>query len=292
MSEPALAYVLAAGATLCWGVVVVFIKLARTPGRLGIGISLATGCAVMLAFAGRDLARVADLTLPQLGLFLLTGTLQFTMGCTLYYESIQRGSLSVVVPITRVKAVLVFFLSIAFGLETFRWALLGAAALVVLGGVFVGAPDRAAGQSERKTHWDSVIMAVVACLCWTFGETLIGRLPKDLSPITTNALLLSCGLLSFSVYALASGTWRDFAHVSRRGIWCYMAHGIISLSLAYIMFIRAVQIAGPPRMVVVTSLFPLVSALIGWLLFKERFSPLIGVGAVLLVAGVVLLRLV
>ena len=292
MSEPALAYVLAAGATLCWGVVVVFIKLARTPGRLGIGISLATGAAVMLAFAGRDLARVADLTLPQLGLFLLTGTLQFTMGCTLYYESIQRGSLSVVVPITRAKAVLIFFLSIALGLERFRWTLLAAASLVVLGGVFVSSPDPSAGQSERRTHWDSVTMAVVACLCWTFGETLIGKLPEDLPPVTANALLLCCGLLSYCVYAVASGAWRDFASVSPRGIWCYMAHGVISLSLAYILFIRAVRIAGPPRMVVVTSLFPLVSALIGWSVFKERFSPLIGVGAVLLVAGVVLLRLV
>jgi len=292
MSEPALAYVLAAIATLCWGVVVVFIKLARTPGRLGIGISLATGASVMLACAGRDLARVGDLTVPQLGLFLLTGTLQLTMGCTLYYESIQRGSLSVVVPITRVKAVLIFFLSIALGLETFRWVLLASASFVVLGGLFVSAPDPAAGYSERKTHWDSIAMAVAACLCWTFGETLIGKLPKSLPPVTANALLLCSGLLSYCVYVAACGAWRDFAQVSRRGLWCYMAHGVISLSLAYLLFIRAVQIAGPPRIAVVTSLYPLVSALIGWSLFKERFSPLIGVGAVLLVAGVVLLRLV
>ena len=286
------AYALAAGATLCWGVVVVFIKLADIPGRLGVGISLAAGCCAMFAVAGRDLARVADLTLPQIALFVMTGTVQFTAGCMLYYDCIRRGSMSVVVPITRAKVVLILFLSILLGLETFRWLLLAAALLVVLGGVLVGAPDQRAVAAERKGHRDSIILAGVACLCWTFGETFIGKLPKDIPAATTNAILLGCGFASYTVYATVSGVWRELLTVPWRGVWCYAAHGLISFAAAYVMFVRAIQIAGPARITVITSLYPLISAIIGWSLFKERCRPTVAAGALLLVAGVVLLRLV
>jgi len=42
----------------------------------------------------------------------------------------------------------------------------------------------------------------------------------------------------------------------------------------------------------VTSTYPLLSALIGWVLFRERFTILLAFGACLLVGGVILLQLV
>lgn len=49
---------------------------------------------------------------------------------------------------------------------------------------------------------------------------------------------------------------------------------------------------GPPRVNVITSTYPLISAMVGWWLFKERFSPMIGLGALLLVTGVILLQFI
>jgi len=292
MPELSYAYTLSAIAALLMGFVVIFIKLAQSPGRLGIGISLATGTFVMFVLAGEDAALLVRLPYKDLALFFVIGTLEFTVGLMLYYESLQLGSVSVAVPITRLKVLPLLAFSILLGLEVFRWALLGACVLVVLGGVLVGGRDSGAEARDRATQRLSVLLAIAACLCWAVAETLIGKLPKDLPPIPTNALLLSCALVSWVLYALVSGAWRELLEMPGRGVWCYMAHGIISLSTAFVLIVRAIQIAGPPRVNVITSTYPLISAMVGWWLFKERFSPMIGLGALLLVTGVILLQFI
>jgi len=292
MPELSYAYTLSAIAALLMGFVVIFIKLAQSPGRLGIGISLATGTFVMFVLGGEDAALLVRLPYRDLALFFVIGTLEFTVGLMLYYESLQLGSVSVAVPITRLKVLPLLAFSILLGLEVFRWALLGACVLVVLGGVLVGGRDSGAEARDRATQRLSVLLAIAACLCWAVAETLIGKLPKDLPPIPTNALLLSCALVSWVLYALVSGAWRELLEMPGRGVWCYMAHGIISLSTAFVLIVRAMQIAGPPRVNVITSTYPLISAMVGWWLFKERFSPMIGLGALLLVTGVILLQFI
>jgi drug/metabolite transporter (DMT)-like permease len=108
VSQLAYAYALAAVSTLCWGVVVVPIKLTRLSGKLGIGISMLTGALATSILAGRELWAFASLPWTEIGRFALTGTLQFTLGCMLYYESIRRGSMSIAVPVTRLKPRKVF----------------------------------------------------------------------------------------------------------------------------------------------------------------------------------------
>lgn len=292
MSELHLAYLMAGGASLCWGLVVIFPKLAEVSGRLGIPVSMATGAIIMFVLAGDDIQLLARLSYGQLATFAVIGTVQFAVGSALYYEAIRRGALSVAVPITRAKIIIILFLSIALGLEEFTWPLLGACLLVLAGGVLVGAPDRKAEAGARNAHWVSVALAVGTCLCWAVGETLMGTLPKHIPGVATNFLLLSCGLVTYSVYALASGAWRDVLNMPARGIWCYMGHGTISFALAYALFVSAIQLAGPPRVVCITSTYPLIAALVGWVGFRERFAATLAVGAVLIVAGIVLLQFV
>ncbi|MGC9319842.1 MAG: EamA family transporter, partial [Armatimonadota bacterium] len=209
MSPQTVAYLMAGGATLMWGLVVIPIKRARTSGRLGIAISMAIGAIAMFALSGRDIGILARLSYRELGLYAVTGVLQFPLGCTLYYRAVQHGSLSVAVPITRVKILIILFLSIALGLEVFRWGLLAAALMVFLGGVMVGRPASAAGDDERGSHWTGLTYAVGACIFWALGETFMGLLPDRVPAIASNGMLLGCGLVAWSAYALVSGAWRE-----------------------------------------------------------------------------------
>ena len=292
MTELHQAYLMAGAAALCWGFVVIFPKLTDVPGHLGIPIAMATGAITMFLLAGDDIQLLARLSYGELGMFALTGTLQFTVGSTLYYEAIRRGDVSVTVPITRLKVLPILFLSIAAGLETFSWPLLGACLLVVAGGMLLGAPHPKAEPAARYRHWVSVALAIGVCMCWAVGETLIGTLPKHIPAVATNFMLLSCGLVTYVIYAVASGAWRDVLNMPGRGIWCYMGHGLVSFALAYTLFVRAIQIAGPPRTVCITSAYPLIAALVGWIVFKERFAKTLAAGALLLATGVALLQFV
>ena len=133
MTSTQLAYLMAAGAALIWGLVVIFIKQARIAGRLGIGISVATAAVTMCTVAGRDLLTLFELPANQLWLIFAAGTVQFTIAVTLYFEAVRRGRLSVVVPITRLQILPLLGLSILVGLEQFTWGLLGVSLIVVAG---------------------------------------------------------------------------------------------------------------------------------------------------------------
>jgi len=290
MTDIQLAYLMAAGAALIWGLVVIFIKQAGIPGRLGIGISLATAAVIMCAVAGRDLMTLFELPAAQLRFIFIAGTVQFTLAVTLYFEAVRRGRLSVVVPITRLQILPLLGLSILAGLEQFTWGLLGVSLVVVAGSVLVGRANSDDTEQERKDHVASVVMAIAACLTAAVGITLFGMLPDTLSPVTANAAVLTSGLASYIIYALASGTWREFRTIPLRGWLNFAGHGAFSLALAYVLFIRALQIAGPPRVMIVVTTYPLVSAIVGWVAYKERFTAATAVGGVLIIGGVMLLQ--
>ncbi len=258
MTDIQLAYLMAAGAALIWGLVVIFIKQAGIPGRLGIGISLATAAVIMCAVAGRDLMTLFELPAAQLRFIFIAGTVQFTLAVTLYFEAVRRGRLSVVVPITRLQILPLLGLSILAGLEQFTWGLLGVSLIVVAGSVLVGRANSDDTEQERKDHVASVVMAIAACLTAAVGIT--------------------------------SGTWREFRTIPLRGWLNFAGHGAFSLALAYVLFIRALQIAGPPRVMIVVTTYPLVSAIVGWVAYKERFTAATAVGGVLIIGGVMLLQ--
>lgn len=269
------------------------VKLTRLPGRVGVGISMVTGVLAMSIVAGPQMLAALSLPWTEVVRFLAIGTFQFALGCALYYESIQCGSISIAVPVSRGKVVLIFLLSIALGLDHFTWPLLGACLLVMLGGILVGWRRRAdAPVGKPDGHRRSLVLSAIACVCWAIGETLIGTLPKSVPALASNGLMLCAGVVVYGVYALLSGLWREFRSVQGRDIACYAAHGVISFSLAYGLFVKAVGLSSPAPIVCLTSTYPLLSALIGWAAFRERPTANIITGACLLVGGVILLQLV
>ncbi|MGI5817875.1 MAG: DMT family transporter [Armatimonadota bacterium] len=290
MTEQTFAYLLAGLAALLWGFAVIPIKSARTSGRLGIAIAMATGMTTMFALSAPHLGVLSTLTLREAGLYLITGAMQFTLGCGSYYLAVQKGSLSVAVPITRVKILLVLGLSILLGLEVFRWGLLVAAMLVFLGGLMVGKPLSSATLSERDGHWASIGFAIAACTFWAVSETLMGLLPTRMPPMVSNGLLLASGMAAWCLLALVVGWWRELLAMPRHDVLCFVAHGLISFSAAYALFVWAIKLSTPPRVVTITSTYPLISALVGWVAYREGFSPRLGLGAVLLIGGVILLQ--
>jgi drug/metabolite transporter (DMT)-like permease len=292
MSEQTFAYIISGVAALLWGFVVIPIKRARTSGRLGIAVAMTTGMVTMLVLSVNRLGILGTLTGREVGLYFITGAMQFTLGCGTYYLAVQKGSLSVAVPITRVKILIVLGLSILMGQEVFRWGLFASAMMVFLGGLMVGKPLRSASEEERGGHWESIALAVGACIFWAVSETLMGELPDRIPPMLSNGLLLASGLTAWCLLALVAGWWRELLEMPRHDVLCFMAHGLISFSAAYALFVWAMQLSTPPRVVTITSTYPLISALVGWFAYKEGFSPRLGLGAAFLIGGVILLQYV
>jgi drug/metabolite transporter (DMT)-like permease len=73
--------------------------------------------------------------------------------------------------------------------------------------------------------------------------------------------------------------------------WAALGYAtLLSLVVAYMLWNRSVQAVGGTRTAIYMCLTPLVAAVGAWALLGERPHPLQGVGAVLIVAGVILTR--
>jgi drug/metabolite transporter (DMT)-like permease len=73
--------------------------------------------------------------------------------------------------------------------------------------------------------------------------------------------------------------------------WAALAYAtILSLVVAYLLWNRSVKAVGGTRTAIYMCVTPLFAVSGAWLLLGERPHPLQGVGAVLIVAGVLLTR--
>src|SRR5689334_6151749 len=72
-------------------------------------------------------------------------------------------------------------------------------------------------------------------------------------------------------------------------LWPFLLAGAVTPGFAQILFIRAVQDAGPARSAVVIGATPLVSALVAVVLLGEPVRTPLVVGTLLVIAGVVAL---
>jgi drug/metabolite transporter (DMT)-like permease len=76
-----------------------------------------------------------------------------------------------------------------------------------------------------------------------------------------------------------------------RGAWMGLAYAtLLSLVVAYLLWNRSVKAVGSTRTAIYMCVTPLVAVTGAWLILRERPHPLQGLGAVLIVAGVLLTR--
>jgi drug/metabolite transporter (DMT)-like permease len=74
--------------------------------------------------------------------------------------------------------------------------------------------------------------------------------------------------------------------------WLAVAYSsVLSLVVAYLLWNRSVKAIGGARTAIYMCLTPVVAVFGAWLLLGERPRPLQGVGAVFIIAGVLLTRI-
>jgi drug/metabolite transporter (DMT)-like permease len=175
----------------------------------------------------------------------------------------------------------------AFGLERItRRMWLG----IVMGtiGVVLVIATRGVGFEAGTLLGD--LLTVIAVLCWA-GYTLgLRKVPAGISPLRVTSVTTIAGtpgLLLAGVPGLVELNWGRV----ELGAWAALAYAaVLSLVVAYLLWNRSVKAVGGTRTAIYMCVTPLVAAGGAWLLLGERPHPLQGVGAVLIVAGVLLTR--
>jgi drug/metabolite transporter (DMT)-like permease len=175
----------------------------------------------------------------------------------------------------------------ALGLERITSRMWVGIALGTLGVILVIA-IRGVGFHAKTIPGD--LLTVLAVLCWAGYTVGLRRVPAGISPLRvttvttlagTPVLILAGipGMLRLSWDAVGVDTWLALGYAA-----------VLSLVVAYLLWNRSVKAVGGTRTAIYMCITPLFAVGGAWLLLGERPHPLQGLGAILIVSGVLLTR--
>jgi drug/metabolite transporter (DMT)-like permease len=182
---------------------------------------------------------------------------------------------------------LVALLAAGLGLEPARPRVIGGV-LVATGGVVLVVLAQGAGFAPGELVGDLLTMAAV--FCWA-GYTLGLRvLPPGISPLKVTMVTTVAGTPGLVLAGIPELARMDWGRVGLVGWGALVYATLFSLVVAYLLWNRSVQQVGPSRTVIYMCLTPLVAVAAAAVVLGERPRPLQAVGAVLIIAGVLLVR--
>jgi drug/metabolite transporter (DMT)-like permease len=134
------------------------------------------------------------------------------------------------------------------------------------------------------------IVTVVAVLCWAGYTVGLRAVPPGITPLRVTTITTIAGTPGL-VLAGLPGVFRLSWQAVDLTAWLALAYAaVLSLVVAYLLWNRSVKAVGGTRTAIYMCVTPLVAAGGAWMLLGERPHPLQGLGAVLIVAGVLLTR--
>ncbi len=134
------------------------------------------------------------------------------------------------------------------------------------------------------------VLTVLAVLCWAGYTVGLRAVPAGVSSLqvtTVTTLAGTPGLVLAGVPGMIELDWKAVNLESWAGLG-YAA--VLSLVVAYLLWNRSVKAVGGTRTAIYMCVTPLFAVAGAWLLLGERPHPLQGIGAVLIVVGVLMTR--
>jgi drug/metabolite transporter (DMT)-like permease len=175
----------------------------------------------------------------------------------------------------------------ALGLERVTPKMWLGIALGTLGVILVIA-TRGVGFDVRTLPGD--LLTILAVLCWAGYTVGLRRVPSEISPLrvtTVTTIAGTPGLILAGVPGMLHLNWESI----RLEAWLALGYAaVLSLVVAYLLWNRSVKAVGGTRTAIYMCITPLFAVAGAWLLLGERPHPLQAVGAIFIIAGVLLTR--
>jgi drug/metabolite transporter (DMT)-like permease len=178
-------------------------------------------------------------------------------------------------------AVPIFNAVLAFAF--FREARVTGFRLAGLGIGFVGVALLVSAQPHGKLL--AAFAVVGMALCYAFGTLVAGRHLRGTPPLVV--ALASTGIAALAslpagVVQAPAGMWHG------KTIMAVLVLGVVGTAIAYLLFFRVIQTAGPTYATLVTYLVPPIALAYGAIFLGERFGLYAFLGLVLILGGVAL----
>ncbi len=140
----------------------------------------------------------------------------------------------------------------------------------------------------------ALMYALIAVLAWGLAPVFDKFLARVLSPWTIVLIRTTVTMIIVAVYAIRSGALSEIRALSSGDVPIWMIVGAVVASamlgglIGQLAYYYAMAGADASRVVPITSTYPLVAALAAIAVYREPLTPYKVIGALLIVAGVIL----
>lgn len=135
------------------------------------------------------------------------------------------------------------------------------------------------------------IITLLAAVCWATFTILSRKYLKVYSAIQYSAFMSTVGLVSLFLVGLPFMIKLDWSGISPAGFGGILYSGALSVGLAYILWNSGVSKIGAVRTAAYQNLVPVLGLLFGVILLGEELTILQYIGAIFVIAGIVMARL-
>lgn len=154
--------------------------------------------------------------------------------------------------------------------------------------VVIASPGKELGMAPSTLPGDG--LTLLSAICWAIYAVLSRSLLQRYSALKLSALTMFTGTPFLLLAAVPDMVAQDWTVISWRG-WTGLTYSfVLAISLAYIIYFRAVQVVGNARTAIYGTLVPAVAVVASALTLGERITPLQIVGAIVILVGVYLTR--
>ncbi len=132
-----------------------------------------------------------------------------------------------------------------------------------------------------------ILIAAMAWAAYTTGsKPLLGRY----SPLKLTALGMLAGTIPLDLISLPALLSQNWVAISP-GAWGGLIYSsVFSVTVGYVFWYTSVQRIGNARTAIYSNLTPVIAVIVAWLVVGDRLAPLQGLGAAVVLGGIMLTR--
>ncbi len=292
----------ALGAAFCWAVAPILYRQAlfkTNPVSANI-VRCATNAVVMLLIllALGKWGALASLPLPVVGFVVASGVVGLGVGDTLYMVGLRSVGVSVAVPLAASYPLFsLIWATFLLGQPVTAAAVVGA--LVIVAGIWLLSRERdsASLSVKGKLALTGVAASLATTVVWSVSITLMdAAVAASNASLDANYAMITLRVAAISVFLLllapALDKNRGFIKMKRRTVIQLCIGGLVANAAGWFLLNYSFLNIPEAQAVPISSVTPLFSALAGFLWFHEKATLNRVLGAIVIVAGVVLIFMV
>ncbi|MBI5836699.1 MAG: DMT family transporter [Candidatus Eisenbacteria bacterium] len=211
------------------------------------------------------------------------GLLAVPLNQGMFLWGMQRSSPAHAALFFATTPLLVLLAGVLRGEDRFTWLRLGGL-LAALAGVLLVLLDR--GLALDRRHLAGDLLMLVAVVAWALYSVESQARMREHPPITVTAVSLVLGaLMTLPAAPWVFGDFRPAAYPA--AAWgAVLFLGLVTSVLSYYLWVWCLSRTEASRVAVFSNFQPVLTTVLAWLLFHERFAPHFFVGGALVLAGV------